>query len=452
MKKNTRRYFSRSRRGGGSLLIKIIGLLALVGLVFVGAGYLYARFSEDGSGGVPLWGRSLNPEEALSLVAQAEDALNKGDPAGAEQILMPLRGNTHPEYGPRVAVLLAEISLQRGTPDQAVVLLENALNQFQLHQAYPELLAHYGQVLETVGRTDRALEVYEELRQRGAGDARAIALTGLARARERAGDTWGALQLYQEAVNTASWGSKSWLAAAEPLGKLNVAAVFSPVDTPKTRWYTVERGDTLIKIGIKLNVPLGMLTRANSLPEDAVLRPGQRLRYIPKDFRIVIERSTCRLYLMDSQGLFKYYRVGLGMPGHETTLGRYTIGNKQKDPVWHKPGVGPIPAGDPANELGTRWMPLVPVEPGLPTDLGIHGTIAPDSIGKYSSHGCARMLKEDVEELYDLVVRSTPVEIVETYQPGLDGLVPLSPEPSGENGAAPSDASPADKGVGSGAV
>jgi lipoprotein-anchoring transpeptidase ErfK/SrfK len=101
------------------------------------------------------------------------------------------------------------------------------------------------------------------------------------------------------------------------------------------------------------------------------------------------------------------------MPGYETTLGKYTIGNKQKDPTWFKPGSAPVPPGDPHNELGTRWMPLVPAEPGLPTDLGIHGTIAPETIGQYKSHGCPRLRKEDVEELYDLIVRSTPVEIVE---------------------------------------
>lgn len=90
------------------------------------------------------------------------------------------------------------------------------------------------------------------------------------------------------------------------------------------------------------------------------------------------------------------------------------LGNKQKDPVWFKPGGGgSFPAGDPQNELGTRWMPLVPVEENLPTDLGIHGAVAPETIGDYKSHGCPRMLNAEVEELYDLVVRSTPVEIVE---------------------------------------
>jgi lipoprotein-anchoring transpeptidase ErfK/SrfK len=110
--------------------------------------------------------------------------------------------------------------------------------------------------------------------------------------------------------------------------------------------------------------------------------------------------------------------VGLGKEGHETALGSYKIGNKEKHPHWHKKGQEPIPPGDPRNELGTRWMPLVPLEKNLPEDLGIHGTIAPDTIGKHSSHGCARMHNEDVEELYDLVVRSTPVDIVERLELG----------------------------------
>ena len=62
-------------------------------------------------------------------------------------------------------------------------------------------------------------------------------------------------------------------------------------------------------------------------------------------------------------------------------------------------------------------MPMVPEEEALPTDLGIHGTIAPETIGTYASSGCPRMYKEDVEELYDLVVRSTPVFVVDTYSP-----------------------------------
>jgi LysM repeat protein len=215
----------------------------------------------------------------------------------------------------------------------------------------------------------------------------------------------------------ATRDSDAWREAAEALGRVNVALVFSLGETEESKVYTVEKGDSLTKIGMKLNTTQGLLTRANDLEQDAVLHLGQRLKYTPKEFRIVIERATCRLFLLDKDGLFKCYPVGLGMKGHETTLGSYKIGDKQKDPTWYKPGGGPIPPGDPRNELGTRWMPLVPLEEGLPTDLGIHGTARPETVGEYSSRGCARLLMPEVEELYDLVVRSTPVDIVDVFDP-----------------------------------
>jgi lipoprotein-anchoring transpeptidase ErfK/SrfK len=42
---------------------------------------------------------------------------------------------------------------------------------------------------------------------------------------------------------------------------------------------------------------------------------------------------------------------------------------------------------------------------------GIHGTNAPKSIGKAASHGCIRMRKADLEELFELVSVGVVVEI-----------------------------------------
>jgi hypothetical protein len=42
---------------------------------------------------------------------------------------------------------------------------------------------------------------------------------------------------------------------------------------------------------------------------------------------------------------------------------------------------------------------------------GIHGTNEPGSIGKAASHGCIRMGKADLEELYALVQVGDAVEI-----------------------------------------
>ena len=207
----------------------------------------------------------------------------------------------------------------------------------------------------------------------------ASGLAGLAQQAEREGDLEKARGLYREALEDASVGSDLWLESAEALGRLNIQLIFSPAETSESKIYEVKSGDNLLAIGVTLNTTQGLLMTANGIDDPARLRVGQRLKYTPKNFRIVIERSTCRLFLLDKNGLFKMYMTGLGMPGYETTLGSYTIGNKEKNPTWHKPGSEPIPPLDPENELGTRWMPLVPAEEGLPNDLGIHGTIHPET-------------------------------------------------------------------------
>jgi len=54
--------------------------------------------------------------------------------------------------------------------------------------------------------------------------------------------------------------------------------------------------------------------------------------------------------------------------------------------------------------LGTRRL-------DLGDGYGIHGTDEPQSIGHSVSHGCVRLLNEDVEKLYPMVAVGTPVYI-----------------------------------------
>jgi lipoprotein-anchoring transpeptidase ErfK/SrfK len=42
---------------------------------------------------------------------------------------------------------------------------------------------------------------------------------------------------------------------------------------------------------------------------------------------------------------------------------------------------------------------------------GIHGTTQPESVGTDASNGCVRMLKQDVEELFEWVPRGTVVTV-----------------------------------------
>ncbi|MDR0292244.1 MAG: L,D-transpeptidase [Elusimicrobium sp.] len=59
--------------------------------------------------------------------------------------------------------------------------------------------------------------------------------------------------------------------------------------------------------------------------------------------------------------------------------------------------------GGPDGTYGTRWMCL------NGTGYAIHGTNAPESVGKSVSHGCVRMRNNDIEELYEYVGKGTIV-------------------------------------------
>lgn len=395
-------------------LLKIILVILVVGGVAVGVLRIAKAFQDHLDQRVEA--------AALDNLEKARALVEAGNTVEAGKLLRPIIARVdNPSISPKALMLQADLELENENVDAALEHLQAAVEEFPESAEQPVAALKYARLLERAGRENEAVGVYETIRDTAPPAYRAPALIALAQRNEASGDTDAAYALYQKAMEDADLHSEEWFEAARGYGAINVARIFSPQRTPESKVYRVESGDSLTTIGIKLNTTQGLLMRANNMNNPNLLRLNQELKYTPKDFRIVIERSTLRLYLLDKDGIFNVYRVGLGKPGYETTVGRYRIGNKETDPTWFKPGFGPIPPGDPENELGTRWMPLIPEEEGLPTDLGIHGTIDPPSVGKYSSKGCPRLHNEQVEELYDLVVRSTPVTIVERFEPEQGG-------------------------------
>ncbi len=127
---------------------------------------------------------------------------------------------------------------------------------------------------------------------------------------------------------------------------------------------------------------------------------------------IVVDKSERRLYLYDGAKLKNSYRVAVGMPGYPTPLGQFEIVQKRYMPTWTNPGSAwaadmpaYIPPG-PGNPLGTRALNL------SASGIRIHGTNKIGSIGTAASHGCIRMLRANVEELYNLVKVGTAVYVV----------------------------------------
>lgn len=127
---------------------------------------------------------------------------------------------------------------------------------------------------------------------------------------------------------------------------------------------------------------------------------------------LAVDRGNFKISLFKKLKRVKVYPIAVGQAGLETPAGLYKIHNKAVNPAWtvpNSPWAGSlagqvIPGGTPQNPLKARWL-------GVYDGVGVHGTDARGSIGTNASHGCIRMLIEDVVKLYDQVPIGTPIYI-----------------------------------------
>jgi len=119
---------------------------------------------------------------------------------------------------------------------------------------------------------------------------------------------------------------------------------------------------------------------------------------------IVVSLKDRKLALVEDGQLKKVYTVAVGKPSTPSPVGTFTVERRVINPTYSHNGKI-VPAG-PGNPVGTRWMGL------SISGYGIHGTNEPKSIGKAASHGCIRMARADLEELYPLVHVGDTVELI----------------------------------------
>ncbi len=124
---------------------------------------------------------------------------------------------------------------------------------------------------------------------------------------------------------------------------------------------------------------------------------------------IVLNLSKRILTLYVASNVIKKYPIAIGSYSNKTPEGKFSVVNKLINPWWGGGGYAkPVRGGSKKNPLGLRWVGL---SRGGGYIYGIHGNASPYSIGKNISHGCVRMINSDVEELFSLVEKDTPVWI-----------------------------------------
>ena len=193
---------------------------------------------------------------------------------------------------------------------------------------------------------------------------------------------------------------------------------------------TARDEDTLVDIARRHGLGYEDIVRAN--PDVNIWVPGEGTeivlptRYVlPSGARdgLVLNLAEYRLYyypqpVTGEPAYVMTYPVSIGRMDWETPLGMTEVVSKVVNPAWYPPQSvreehaaegDPLPTivpPGPKNPLGKHAMQL-----GMPGYL-IHGTNKPAGVGMRVSHGCVRMLPEDIEILFDRVGINTKVRII----------------------------------------
>jgi hypothetical protein len=184
-------------------------------------------------------------------------------------------------------------------------------------------------------------------------------------------------------------------------------------DDPFVVEYIVRGGDTLSGIVKKmgLHVDWRFIQRINGIKSASSIRPGQNLKLVTGPFHAKVDKATYRIDLYEGDGneqvFVRSYRVGLGeFNSTPTGLFRVRRNSKLMNPTWINPRTREFYSADnPENPIGERWVGLEGIEERTSdlSGLGIHGTIAPETIGTQSSMGCIRMGGGDVAQVYEML-------------------------------------------------
>ena len=196
----------------------------------------------------------------------------------------------------------------------------------------------------------------------------------------------------------------------------------------ESHWIRADRRESLLDVARRNGLGYREMEQANPgvsmwVPEDGarVLLPTSFILPNARRRGVVVNIAEYRLYFyyqQDGQEMVATFPISIGRMDWQTPLGDWKVTRKRTRPTWRPPksiiaeyaaegDVLPrvVPPG-PNNPLGDYAINL-----SAPGYL-IHGTNKPRGVGMQVTHGCLRMLPEDIEWLFPQVPSGLPVSIV----------------------------------------
>jgi L,D-transpeptidase ErfK/SrfK len=185
---------------------------------------------------------------------------------------------------------------------------------------------------------------------------------------------------------------------------------------------------TLGLLAAEKGVKFTVLARRNGLKNPYKITPGMVLKIdtahiVPAELNrgLVINLPELLMYHFENGAYQRCYSLAVGKPTWQTPTGTYQIEDKRTNPTWQVPKS----IQEEMEEEGLEVMEKVPPGPKNPLGqyymetsawgIGIHATNRPASVGYFVSHGCIRMLPQEIAQLFPRIEAGTPVKII--YRP-----------------------------------
>jgi lipoprotein-anchoring transpeptidase ErfK/SrfK len=184
--------------------------------------------------------------------------------------------------------------------------------------------------------------------------------------------------------------------------------------------HTIVAGETPSILARRYHTSSELIQQLNPGLDPTALSIGQGVQVLDlatTPLELVVSRSAYRLLAWRGTTLIGVFRCGLGRDSSPTPLGATTVRQCVRNPEWRNPDTGKIlKPNDPENILGGYWIGFEPRADKHFKGIGIHGFTGAEPaewLEKNGSHGCVRLVQEDIALVFALVRPGITVSVRE---------------------------------------